>query len=274
MPEKIIDIKRVIASKNPKLLRFLPRFVISYLKRIIHEDKLNFFLEKHGDKVGLEFLDEALRFLNVDYEVEGLENLGDYSRYIFASNHPLGGLDGMLLMQLLSRRYGSVRVLSNDLLMNLKPLTCFFIPVNKHGSQSVENAKLIEQAYNSNLPMLYFPAGLCSRKQNGEIKDLEWKKSFIVKALEHKRHIVPVYFNGRNSNFFYNLARLRTFLGIKVNIEMLYLADEMYKQRGRTMKITIGKPIVYETFDKSKKPIWWANWVKNIAYDLGNKNKT
>lgn len=270
MAQKIIDVQNLIASKSPRLIKFIPGFVISYLKRVIHEDELNQFLTDHGDKKDFEFLDEALRFLKIDYEVEGLETLSTDERYIFVSNHPLGGLDGMILLQLIGKKFGFVQVTSNDLLMNLKPLASFFLPVNKHGSQSVQNATLIEQAYNSNHPILNFPAGLCSRKKKGKIADLEWKKSFIVKGIAHKRFIVPVYFKGKNSNFFYNLSKIRTFLGIKVNIEMLYLADEMFRQRGKKQYIKFGTPISYETFDKSRKPIWWANWVKEQVYKMEN----
>jgi putative hemolysin len=268
MAEKFIDVQKLIASKNPRLIKFIPGFVIRYLKRVIHEDELNQFLIDHGEKRDFEFLDEVLRFLNADYDIEGLENLSTDQRYIFVSNHPLGGLDGMILLQIIGKKFGFVKVTSNDLLMNLKPLANFFLPVNKHGSQSVQNATLIEQAYGSNLPILNFPAGLCSRKNRGKIADLEWKKSFIVKGIAHKRYIVPIYFKGKNSSFFYNLSKIRTFLGIKLNIEMLYLADEMFRQRGRKQHIKFGTPISYETFDKSRKPIWWANWVKEQVYKM------
>lgn len=253
------------------MAKLLPGFIIRYLKRIIHEDELNAFLNEHGHRVGFDFLKEALGFLQVTYEVQGLENMNSQERYVFASNHPLGGLDGMVLLQAIGNHFGSVKVPSNDILMNLKPLACFFIPVNKHGAQSHENAKLIEETYSSSVPILNFPAGLCSRKRNGKIEDLEWKKSFIVKSVLHKRHIVPVYFQGKNSSFFYNLARFRQFFGIKLNLEMLYLADEMFKQRGQHFTIRIGKPIDFQTFDKSQKPTWWANWVKQQAYALAGK---
>ncbi len=249
----------------------LPGFIIRYLKRIIHEDELNAFLNEHGHRVGFDFLKEALVFLQVTYEVQGLENINSQGRYVFASNHPLGGLDGMVLLQAIGSHFGGVKSLSNDILMNLKPLSCFFIPINKHGIQSHETAKQIEETYASSVPILNFPAGLCSRKINGKIEDLEWKKSIIVKSVLHKRHIVPVYFQGKNSSFFYNLARFRQLLGIKLNLEMLYLADEMFKQRGQRFTIRIGNPIDFQTFDKSQKPTWWANWVKQQTYALAGK---
>jgi len=266
--EKFIDIDKVIASKSVKLQKALPRFIVKYLKRIIHQDEINDILEKHGHKQGVEFIDEVLKLMQVTYTVEGLDNLDSNGRYLFASNHPLGGLDGMILIHTLGQKYPEVKFPVNDLLMHIPQLHCVFIPVNKHGAQNQQNAKMIESAYVSDAQILYFPAGLCSRKQKGGIEDLEWKKNFVTKAVAHERDIVPVFFSGRNSNFFYNLAKLRVFLKIKANIEMLYLVDEMFKQKGKSIHVVFGKPIPYSTFDKSKSPKEWAKWMKHQVYSL------
>ncbi|MDY0253970.1 MAG: 1-acyl-sn-glycerol-3-phosphate acyltransferase [Tenuifilaceae bacterium] len=267
-PKKFIDVEQVIASKSPRLLKFLPSFIIRYLKKIIHEDELNLVLNKFGHKQGVEFIEEVLNYLRVSYTIEGLEKLHVDERYIFASNHPLGGLDGVILIHSISNKYRDVKVPANDLLMNIKQLQDNFIPVNKHGSQSRENALIMDETYASDTQIFIFPAGLCSRKRGGTIEDLEWKKSFIAKATKHKRPVVPVFFSGRNSNFFYNLSRVRNFLGIKVNLEMLYLVDEMFKQRGQKPHIVIGDPIPFDTFDGSKTLQEWAKWVKARVYEL------
>ena len=269
--EKHIDLERVIASKSPRLLKLMPGFVLRYLKRVIHEDDLNRGLNEFGHKQDSEFIEEVLNLLDVQYTTEGLDKLDPNERYMLASNHPLGGLDGMVLIHALREKLGPVQVPSNDLLMNIKQLQNNFLPVNKHGGQSKETAKQIEEAYASDIQMFNFPAGLCSRKKKGKIIDLEWKKSFIVKAVKHKRPVVPIYFSGRNSNFFYNLSKIRSFFGIKMNFEMLYLVDEMFKQKGKQFHVIFGDPIPYETFDKSKKPQEWANWVKEEAYKLKDK---
>ncbi|MBC7124071.1 MAG: 1-acyl-sn-glycerol-3-phosphate acyltransferase [Bacteroidales bacterium] len=272
MQQNLIDIDKVIASKSPRLQRALPRFIVRYLKRIIHQDEINEVLQKHGHKQGVDFIEEALKVMKVTYSVKGIENLKPDGRYLFASNHPLGGLDGMILIHLLGKRYPEVKFPVNDLLMHITQLHNIFIPINKHGAQSSQNVKLMDATFASDAQVLYFPAGLCSRKQHGRIEDLEWKKSFIVKAIQHKRDIVPVFFSGRNSNFFYNLAKLRTFLGIKANIEMLYLVNEMFKQKGKSITVIIGEPIPYTSFDSSKSPTEWAKWVKAIVYELGKQN--
>jgi putative hemolysin len=268
--DKFIDVEKVIASKNPSLLKWMPGFLLRYLKRIVHEDEINKGLEEFGHKRDSEFIDEVLNLLQVTYTVEGLDNLQDNKRYIFASNHPLGGLDGMILIHAIRNKYKEVRVPSNDILMNITPLQNNFLPINKHGGQSKDIALKMEEAYASNIQIFSFPAGMCSRKQGGKILDLEWKKNVIVKAKKHKRDVVPVFFSGRNSNFFYNLSRIRTFLGIKVNLEMLYLVDEMFKQKGQKIVVKFGSPISHETFDSSRPPLWWANWLKHQVYELDN----
>lgn len=270
-PTKHIDIEQVLASKSPRLKKALPRFMIRYLKKIVHEDEINRGLDVFGDKEGTEFIEGALEFLDITYTIEGLDNLDENERYAFVSNHPLGGLDGIILILALSKKFGPIKVPVNDLLMNVKQLNVFFIPVNKHGAQTRESAKLMESTYASDKQLFTFPAGLCSRKQRGgKIEDLEWKKNFIVKSIKHQRQIVPIFFSGKNSNFFYNLSRIRNFLGIKVNIEMLYLVDEMFKQKGNKLHARVGEPIPPEMFKSTSRPKEWTAWVKAKTYSLDN----
>ena len=263
-----IDIEKVISDKNPRLLKILPAFLIRYLKNIIHQDELNEFLKLHGDLEGLDFIREGLKYMEINYEVIGLENLPKEGRYLFASNHPLGGLDGLVFINEVGKIWPRVKFPVNDLLMNIKNLDPIFLPINKHGKQDKQAVIQIEKSYASDDQILYFPAGLCSRKKKGKIEDLEWKKHFITKAVKHKRDIVPVHFSGQNSNFFYNLANLRVLLGIKSNIEMVYLANEMFKQKDKKITVRFSKPISYKMFDKTLSPAEWALKVKKIVYSL------
>ena len=267
MEDSFLDLERVIANKNPGLLRILPRFVLNYLKKVIHQDDLNEIARNNHDLYGLDFLDACLKGFGVKIKYNGLENIPATGRWIVASNHPLGGLDGMALMWVMGKIRKDIVFPVNDLLMNIKNLRGLFIPINKHGSNT-GNARLIDETFASDKAMLFFPAGLCSRKQKDGICDLEWKKSFITKARVHKRDIVPCYINGRNSDWFYNLARIRTLFGIKANLEMLYLVDEMYKQRDKEIVITFGKPISYTIFDKKKTDLSWAQILKSHVYSL------
>jgi len=263
-----IDVEKVLYGKNPGLKNVIPRFVVRYLKRIIHQDEINNLLKTIGHLKDLEFNEAILEKAGIRYRTFGSERLPSGGRNIFVSNHPLGGLDGMVFMSELSKHYKSIKFPVNDILLYLKNYSGVFLPINKHGSQGRDAAKLIEDAYAGEDQILYFPAGLCSRKINGVIKDLPWQKSFITKAVQHQRDIIPCYFSGRNSSFFYNLSRIRTMLGIKANIEMLYLADEMFKQRDKDIELVFGESVPWETFDKSKTALEWAEWVRNKSYDL------
>ena len=266
-PDKLIDIERVIAGKNPRLLKFIPGFLIKYLKRILHQDKLNDVLYRHRDKMGLDFVAAILKEFNVKVVVKGEENLSKSERFVAVSNHPLGGLDGMALMHAVGKIRSEIVVPSNDFLLYLTNLKPLFIPVNKHGSNA-DNISQFNEAFASDKAVLYFPAGLCSRKTNGKILDLEWKKTFLSKARISGRDILPVHISGRNSNFFYNLANFRKWIGLKVNIEMLYLVDEMFRQNNKQIVITFGKPIPLSVFDKKMNDKKWVARLREYVYKL------
>jgi putative hemolysin len=265
-----IDIDGILRSKAPKQYKFIPRFLVSYLKKIIHQDEINDFLINDAKgKTGVEFLEACMEYLDVKIDVRGEENLPDDGAYTFVSNHPLGGQDGVALGYVLGKHYdGHIKYLVNDLLMNLSGLAPLCIPINKTGRQAKDFPKMVEAGFASSEQLIMFPAGLCSRRTDGVIRDLEWKKTFVSKSVQYKRGVVPVHFGGRNSDFFYNLANVCKALGIKFNIAMLYLADEMFKNRHKTFTVTFGKPISWETFDKSKTPAQWAEYVKDIVYNL------
>jgi 1-acyl-sn-glycerol-3-phosphate acyltransferase len=271
MSFKEVDIKDLFYDKNPKLARWIPGFIYRYLRRITHQDWINEMIRDFGHLKGYDFSKAMMKFFDLKLEVKGEEKLPDDGRYIFAANHPWGGLDGHVIMVLVGEKYGKdkYKFLVNDLLMNLKNLHGVFIPVNKHGKQGAQLVEQLDTAFKSETQILTFPSGLVSRKIKGQVMDLEWQKSFINKAKQYQRDIIPIHMGGENSNFFYRLYRLRTFLGIKANIEMLYLIDETYKHRGKHITVTIGDPIPWQTFDKSKRPMEWAKWVKDKVYQLG-----
>jgi putative hemolysin len=266
--DKFIDIDEVIRSKNPKLYRLLPSMIIRYLKKIAHQDELNQAINNHKNKFGLPFVTGVLSDMGISYESFGTENIPPHGRYIFASNHPLGGLDGLVIINETGKFFPDVKFVVNDLLLNVKNMNSLFVPVNKHGKQSVEYARRIDDAYTSDDQILYFPAGLCSRNIKGKITDLPWQKNFISKAIKYQRDIIPVYFSGQNSSFFYRLSNLRKKLGIKVNLEMLYLVDEMYKQQNKSLKLVFGKPIPYTLFDSTKPLSDWTLYVRDVVYSL------
>ena len=270
--EKTIDIDKILASKMGDKAKFVPKFLVRWLKRIIHEDEVNRFLWESRDKSGTEWLTECVRYLDMDIKIEGIENLPDKNDgklYTFVSNHPLGGQDGVALGSIIGKHYdGNFRYLVNDLLLNLPGLAPVSIGINKTGKQSRDFPRMVEAGFQSNNHMLMFPAGLNSRKINGVIHDLPWKKTFISKSVEYQRDVVPIYFSGRNSERFYRIANWQKKLGLKINIAMLFLVDEMYRNVHKSFTVKIGKPIPWQTFDKSKTPMEWATFVEDKVYEL------
>ncbi|MBS3807374.1 MAG: 1-acyl-sn-glycerol-3-phosphate acyltransferase [Bacteroidales bacterium] len=271
-PIERIDVREVFHRKNPRVARFIPGFVYRYLERIVHQQEINEVMPKISHLEGLEFVRAGLDHFGINIHSYGKENIPRQGRFIFVANHPLGGLDGLAFGKEVGDIYPNLQFIVNDILLNIKNLEPIFVPVNKHGKQSTDYVRRIEETYRSDAQILNFPAGLCSRKIKGKIVDLEWHKSFINKARKHERDIIPVHISGRNSNFFYNLARIRAFLGIKANIEMFYLPNEMFKQQEKNIVLTFGQPISHQTLDKRYTPKQWADKIKAHVYEL-SKNR-
>lgn len=266
---KKLDIDAILKSKAKRHYNKIPKVAINYLKRKLHQDELNYIIEINKDEYGTDFMQACVNYFNLKLILKGEENIPDEGRFIFVSNHPLGGLDGICLAAVLGGKFNKqIKYLVNDILLNIDNLKTIFVPVNKHGWQAKDSIKAINKAYESNNQIITFPAGLCSRKHDGQIKDLQWTKSFVVKAREHQRDIIPVYFEGKNSNFFYNISNIRKKLGIKMNIEMFFLSNEMFKKKNSKFTITFGKPISWQSLDKKKNPNQWAQSIKELVYDL------
>ncbi len=274
------DIRAILRTKAPKA--HVPNFVIRYLERITHVKQMNAFLRKYPDLKGYDFIRLVIdEELGCSATIEGIENIPTDGRpVIFASNHPLGGLDGMMIAQMIHESRSEQRelkVIVNELLMYMEPINSLWAPVNKVGRLSKEQAVAQQRMWESETDVLTFPAGACSRLQridgHWQVQDLEWQKNFIQRAREYHRDIVPIYFEGRNSKFFYTLALLRKWLHIKLNIEMLYLVDEMYGAHGKHFKVHVLPPIPYTSLDQSKTPKEWAQHIKNVVYEADNSSR-
>ncbi len=265
---QMLDLEQIIRSRAGSKAKYIPQFLINWFKKVAHQDYINGYL-KEG-YVGVEFCENCLKYLGVELEISGMENLPDDGRrYTFVSNHPLGAIDGVTLGALIGRKYdGKVKYLLNDLLMNLKGMAPLGIPVNKIGAQARNLPKLIDEAFRSDNQMLVFPAGLCSRKTDGRIQDLPWSKAFVSKSRQTGRDIIPIHFEGQNSERFYRIANWQKRLGLKFNIAMLMLPDEMYRSTGRKYRITFGKPIPIDSLDRSKTDIEWAQEIRKKVYEL------
>jgi len=264
-----VDVKSVIKSKNPGLLKFIPGFMIRWVEKLICQDDINDILEKHGHLLGVDFATASVGYLEATYKIEGIEKLVPGKRYIIVSNHPLGGFDGIILMDILGNHFDKkIRFVVNDLLTAIEPLRPIFVPVNKFGRQSADIAAKIQQEYKSDNQIITFPAGLCSRLINKQITDLEWKKGVINQAVKYERDIVPVYFNGKNSMFFYRFANFRKWLGLKFNFELILLPREMFKQRGGKFEVYVGDPIPWTEIAQNGTPATWTEKIRKIVYSL------
>lgn len=269
--EKFIDIKRVIASKSPKLAKWLPGFVISYLKRILHQDEINDFIKNHKNDYNADFCDAVIDYFNIKIVVEGIENIPKEGPIIITMNHPLGGMDALALVSAIRDHRKDLKFIVNDLLMNLTNLSDLFVGVNKHGKNEVSTREQIMNVFQSEEAVCIFPAGLVSRKRKGMIRDLDWKKTFMTYSIKYDQPIIPVFIDGELSKFFYRLSNFRRFLGIKLNIEMLYLADELFKQRNKTITFTVGKPILPKDLDLTISERDLAQDVKASVYKLAKR---
>lgn len=264
--KKTIDLKKAIQKKSDRLAKMT--FIVNFLRRVIHEDGINECIESNSHLHGIEFANGVIEYFNAEVETFFSSKIKLEERYIFASNHPLGGLDGVALISAVGQKFTNLRFPVNDFLLEIKNFNPVFIPINKHGGQSKKSIELINEAYESNAEILIFPAGLASRKINGKVQDLDWNKHFIQKAIQSQRDVIPVHIDGQNSKLFYIIAKIRKLLGIKFNIEMLLLPHEMFMQKNKTLRITFGDPIPFTTFDKSKTPVEWAAFVKEKVYNM------
>lgn len=269
--QDFINVRRLIGSKNPKLLKWLPGFIIRYLERILHQKEINDFLRNNPELRNQDFCKGVLEEIGVTYSIEGIENIPREGKCVLVMNHPLGGMDAMVLVEALRDHRTDMKFIVNDLLLYLEPLKDIFVGINKHGRTSSRNLYQVNQLFASDQLVCIFPAGLVSRKRKGLIRDLEWKKTFVRQSRVNEQTIIPVHIDGRLSNFFYRLSNFRTFLGIKTNIEMLYLADELFRQKGHHVKITVGKPVPAAQLDPKKSDKETAEWFRQEVYRIANK---
>ncbi len=267
--DKFVDVKKLIVSKNKKLLKWFPGFVIRWIERVVRQDDVNGFMSRHKDDDSFMFSKGVVEEFKLKLNLRGAEKiLPPPQSCIFASNHPLGGLDAIAIIHLFKDIRPDIKFIVNDLLMNVSALKDRFIGVNKVGKNATISLKKIEQQFASGSATFIFPAGLVSRKRKGEIEDVEWKKTFIAKAKKYNNPVIPVHIDGRLTNRFYWLANVRKFLGIKLNIEMFSLVDELFKQQNVKIDIVIGDPVAPETFTKDRTDKEWAQRVKEKVYQL------
>jgi hypothetical protein len=268
MTEKFINIKVLLKNSSSKLLIMMPGFAVNWLEKIIRQAEINRILGKYSESTGVEFLPKIIEEMNIRVEIEGLDNLPENGKCFIVSNHPYGFADGLILTSIIAKKYGTLKAIGNDVFMLIPQLRPLIAAVNVFGKNYRSYLMELEKVYHSTVPITHFPAGQVSRIDKWRVHDGSWKKSFITKSVECGRDIVPFYFYGRNSLLFYMIFKFRKSLGIGTNLELILLPFEFFNKKNRTIKVIIGKPISYHTFDKSQTHLEWAQWVKGQVYSL------
>jgi putative hemolysin len=267
--KKFIDVAKLIQEKSPKAYRWMPGFIIRWIKKTIHEDEVNYAISHSVGLDDIAFADYCMDYFKADVTHTGLEHVPKTGPVVLVSNHPLGGLDGIAFMSTVGKLRPDIRFVVNDLLTHIPNFKKVVVGINKVGAKSRASLDLIEATFAADFAVLLFPAGLCSRKMDdGTIRDLTWQKGFITRAIRYNLPVVPVHIDGKNSNWFYNLARFRKKIGLKLNIEMFYLSDEMFGQRGKKIHVTFGQPIPPSTWSDDRKPDEWSELMRQFVYEL------
>jgi putative hemolysin len=248
-----LSVRQIIRAKSPRVESAIPDFVIRKMEQLLCVDKINELLHLGQGMEPLDFVEFVLRRLKISYEGMWVSRLRQ-SRLVFASNHPFGGVDGMMLGHCIGRRFGDVRIGVNDVLMSLAPLRSIFLPINKFGRQGSTSPREFDRLFGGDIPIVTFPAGICSRRRGGVVRDEAWHAGFIKRAVMAQRDVVPVYIDGELSKRFYRLANLRRRLGIGFNVEMLRLPSELFAQQGRHYKMVFGEPIAWEILAMESSP--------------------
>lgn len=269
---KYINLEEIIKDSDSPTLKRLPPFAVRIVKRIIYQDELNYILNKYEGYTSTDFLPKVFEELNLKLDIEGEDNLPENGKCFFVGNHPFGIVDGLILTMTVSQKYGTLKAIANDSFMFVPQLRPFIAAVNVFGKSSKDYLNAINEVYNSNEPITHFPAGIVSRMVKSRVRDLPWKKSFITKAVNSGRDIVPFHFHGRNSNLFYAIYLFRKLFGVKTNIELVLLPHEFFRKRNKTIKVSIGKSIPHSMFDKSATSMEWAQKVRAHVYSLGTSD--
>ena len=266
----LLDLNEIL---GPKMSAKLPGFVKRFFARRLHIKQINDCIMKAEHYAGVGFFDEALDYVGITYKVRGEENINLSKKYLFACNHPLGGPEALIIGSIFRKIYGDgFMVPSNQILYNMKPLQEFFVPVSVGGRQGRDIAEKVASMFESGRQVLVFPAGLCAKSIKGVVTEMPWKKMFVAQARKYQRDVVPVHISGHNSKWYFFLSWLSRTLKLKFNLGMIFLVDELFKQRGNEFVITFGKPIEYDRFNKTKTDLQWADEVKNIVKNLASDN--
>ncbi len=271
MKDKFIDVEKIILDKNKTFFNVAPAFLLNYIKKVTHEDEINFILDKCHGQYKDDFAHCIVKHFNVKASFSGLEKIPAEGSVILVSNHPWGFMESMALIRAIYPIRPDIKFIANDIFLNIEGLRDLLVGINRHGTKSFESLKQVSQAFSHGQAVFIYPAGLVSRKSNGQVKDLPWTKTFVTQSKKSNIPVIPIHISGQLSNFFYQFSNLRKMIGIKKNIEIFYLANEQFKLKDKALEVTVGDVISPVAFDKSKSDMEWAQWTKEKVYSLHGK---
>jgi len=270
-----ISTKEIIKSKFPSFLSGFPDvfskiFYLS-LDRILFIPRINRFLEKHGDKTGIEFIEELFDELDISYKLSNKdrEKIPSEGKLIIVANHPLGGLDGLVLLKLVSEIRNDVKIIANDVLMNIQNLADYFLPFDLLSKKDLKkNYTLISEALKKENAIIIFPAGEVARLTVNGIKDKKWNKGAVYFAEKFQTPVLPIFIRGRNSFLFYFISLFSK------KLSMFLLPYELFNKKNKSYEIKIDHPISPKAFNTKYQRIeFLTKSLKKHLYLIGRNKK-
>lgn len=270
-----ISTKEIIKSKFPSFLSGFPDvfskiFYLS-LDRILFIPRINRFLEKHGDKTGIEFIEELFDELDISYKLSNKdrEKIPSEGKLIIVANHPLGGLDGLVLLKLVSEIRNDVKIIANDVLMNIQNLADYFLPFDLLSKKDLKkNYTLISEALKKENAIIIFPAGEVARLTIKGIKDKKWNKGAVYFAEKFQTPVLPIFIRGRNSFLFYFISLFSK------KLSMFLLPYELFNKKNKSYEIKIDHPISPKAFNTKYQRIeFLTKSLKKHLYLIGRNKK-
>lgn len=241
------------------------------IKKLIHEKEFRDFDQEHPDIKNVELIDEGLEYFNFTYSFKQREreNIPAHGRVILVANHPLGSLEALALLQLISEVRPDVKVVANQILMQIERMRDMFLPVdNMRGNTDSDKINAIEEHLQKEGAVLIFPAGEVSRLTRKGIRDQRWRTGFLRIAQAAQAPIVPIHVKARNTWLFYSAAALSPVLGTAM------LVNEMFRQNDNTIAFTVGKKIPFSAYKDINIPFKdKAKLFKRHVYALGKGKK-
>lgn len=269
-----LDVNQVVAQRFPNFKERSPklnRLTVFSLKKLIRESEINQFLNLHNHEYGMEFVESVLDYFNISYSVSdrSRQNIPASGRVVIVANHPLGALDGLALLKMVSDVRKDVKIVANNLLCHIENLKSMLLPVNNMSGRSAKaEIKGIYDALQAEQAVIIFPAGEVSRTKFGFVRDCEWQSSFLSFARKSGAPVLPIFVQAKNSSLFYSVSRLNK------PLSTMLLPREMFKKQSTELPMHIGEAIPIEQLDQlplgNKER---AALVRKHLYRLGKKKK-